>query len=164
MFGKKSNSENPGMIIICDKKDALKKAGEVILSAEKEIFLNSNYYLKMFEKELIIAKSKGVRIVLFTFNTPEEVDVEIEVYKKGLPREDDYDRQLCIVADHHSAIVYDEYLIQKMVKAVYITEPIIVKLIGEHIHHDIYFQKIRYLIGGMDITSRVNINSTYELF
>ncbi|MDF2821615.1 MAG: putative sugar-specific transcriptional regulator TrmB family [Clostridiales bacterium] len=164
MFGKKSNLEGSGVVSIIDKKDALRKASEIILSAQKEIFINSNYYLKIFEKELIFAKSKGVRIVMFTFNTPEECDVEIEIYKRGLSREDDYDRHLCLVIDHDSALIYDENTLQKSVKALYVVEPMLVRLIGEHIHHDIYFQKIKYLIGGMDIISKVNIHSTYELF
>lgn len=164
MFGRKAKTYAGGMVTIKDKRAALKKIGEIILNAQKEIFINSNYYLKIFEKELSIAKSNGVRIIMFTYNTPEECNVEIEIYKRGLPREEDYDRHISLVADKDKAIIYVEKVNEKEVNAVCITEPMVVKLVGEHIHHDIYFQKIKYLIGGIDIISKVNIHTSYEFF
>ena len=52
MFRKKADPNLIGVVTIVDKKDALKKIAEAILSAEKEIFINSNYYLKVFEDKI----------------------------------------------------------------------------------------------------------------
>ena len=164
MFRKKADPNLIGVVTIVDKKDALKKIAEAILSAEKEIFINSNYYLKVFEEELKIVQEKGVRIIIFSFNSPEECSVKIEIYNKGLTRDDNYDRQVNMVVDHKCAILFDEKVNEKKVEAMYITNPRLVKMVGEHIHHDIYFQKIQYLIGGMDIISKVNIGTSYEVF
>lgn len=120
----------------------LEKAKELLLKAEKEIYLNCDLDLELFAKEFQILATKNVRIIVFSFSLQDLPYPNIETYSYGYGRPKKPTR-LMVVAD------FKEVLVASIVNqnndwiGTITNNNLMVKIVSEHIHHDIYLYKIQ---------------------
>ncbi len=120
----------------------LEKAKELLLKAEKEIYLNCDLDLELFSKEFQILASKNVRIIVFSFSLQELPYLNIETYSYGYGRPKKPSR-LMVVSDYKEVLVASAVNKNDDWIGTVTNNSLMVKIVSEHIHHDIYLYKIQ---------------------
>lgn len=153
-------------------------------SAEKEILMNSSIDLKPLVENLDKAKRRGVRIIVFSWLNLELYNLDIELYCNDVSLLKSPQKRFIMVADNNSCILCsndrNEFIPYKeivkndgslcsMLSAedkdflgVRTDNRLLVNLMAEHIHFDIYLNKLRIKYGGEIITPDIHINSIME--
>ncbi|KHD24637.1 TrmB family transcriptional regulator [Vibrio caribbeanicus] len=137
-------------------ENVLQKAKEVINQANLEIYLNTDFNLNLFAQELCDAIERGVRVIVFSFNKVASPHEKIEMYSRSDNEEVEYPshRFMC-VADMKLALMFshrDETL------GLYANNRLMVKMIAEHIHSDIYLTEYEKL----EPEKRIRVNTIHE--
>lgn len=125
----------------------LSKTRELLLSAKKEVYLNSDFEMALFEDEIKEIAAKGVRIILFTFDKHEFKDLPIEVYyNDSLGLKCPNNKKILMVVDYKKALMAGKDDGSEFI-GTFSENKLMVSLISEHIHHDIYLYKFRKKYG-----------------
>lgn len=133
------------------------KVKEMISQAQVEIYLNTDFDLKLLEKELIEAVERGVRIIAFSFNRIAVPHPKIEIYSRWEKEETDYpSRRFMMVKDMKTAIVFDH---RDESVGLYSNNRLLVKMVAEHIHSDIYLTEYEKL----EASHHCRIGTMHEL-
>ncbi|GAB6090757.1 TrmB family transcriptional regulator [Spirochaeta dissipatitropha] len=143
--------------------NCIQKACSLISSAETEIFLHTNLPFTVFKQEIKQALDRGVRIIAFSFIPVDLEGIEgIELYyddKFGIaPSADkrlmlavDLDRVLLAGGRENSGFL-----------GTYSHNNLLVAIIAEHIHHDIYLYKLEQKLGANLIDDSIKMHSLLE--
>lgn len=127
---------------INSEESLILKTKEYLESAKKEIYINTNYPLNVFEKEIENIIKKGVRIILFSFGNYEVKNTKIEFYKKTqLNEKEAMKKRIMLVVDDKKVLVASGYLNGDFV-GTFTNNDLLVDIIAEHIHNDIYLLKL----------------------
>ncbi|MDN3697345.1 TrmB family transcriptional regulator [Vibrio clamense] len=137
-------------------ENLIQKAKEMINQAHLEIYLNTDFHLSLFEKELCDAVERGVRIIVFSFNRIQAPHEKIELYSRSQNDELEYPshRFMCVV-DMKLAIMFSH---REETLGLYANNRLMVKMIAEHIHSDIYLMAYE----GLEPEKRVRVNTIHE--
>jgi sugar-specific transcriptional regulator TrmB len=138
------------------------KTKELLLQAEKEVYMNTCFDLQIFGEEIREISKRGVRIIVFTFET--DINTEefpIESYCKHIPGEIcDYKRMMLVV-DYKKVLIAGSYL-GREVLGTFTENPLLVAIVSEHIHLDIYLLKLQEKYQDEDFFNGILINSLLE--
>ena len=165
-------------------QNLLDEIKSMVDSAEKEILMNSSIDLKPLVENLDKAKRRGVRIIVFSWLNLELYNLDIELYCNDVSLLKSPQKRFIMVADNNSCILCsndrNEFIPYKeIVKndgslcsmlssedkdflGVRTDNRLLVNLMAEHIHFDIYLNKLRIKYGGEIITPDIHINSIME--
>jgi HTH-type transcriptional regulator, sugar sensing transcriptional regulator len=137
-------------------ENLLQKAKEIINQANLEVYLNTDFNLDLFSKELSDAVERGVRVIGFSFNKMSKPHEKIELYSRSETEETEYPshRFMC-VADMKLALMFSH---REETVGLYANNRLIVKMIAEHIHSDIYLTEYERL----EPEKRVRVNTIHE--
>ncbi len=137
-------------------ENVLQKAKEVINQANLEIYLNTDFNLNLFGQELCDAIDRGVRVIVFSFNKMASPHEKIEMYSRSHHDEVDYPshRFMC-VADMKLALMFSH---REETLGLYANNRLMVKMIAEHIHSDIYLTEYEKL----EPEKRIRVNTIHE--
>ena len=128
---------------VSGNENLIQKVKEMINLAQVEIYLNTDFHLELVEKELNEASERGVRIIVFSFNRLAVSNPKIEVYSRWDIEEEHYpSRRFMLVVDMKQAIVFDH---RNESVGLYSNNRLLVKMIAEHIHSDIYLTEYEKL-------------------
>ena len=160
-----SCSESNDFINLKGNNNATKKIKEMICSAKQEIYINTNYDLGLFYDELIDAKNRKVRIILFTFKKQEFEKFGISEYyynpKFSSCVDDSEIKRTILVIDCNVAFIGSGTKDEDFF-ATYSHNKLFVKIISEHIHHDIYLYKLENSYG-TEWYDKMKIETLHEL-
>lgn len=122
------------------KENILQKARFLISEATKELYIDTNYKLSIFQDELTEAIDRGVRVIAFSFHDIMDVDLPIESYHKEsplIPSDSPGEESITLVKDYETALIagsrHDENFV-----GTFSSNYLFVKMISQHIHFDIY--------------------------
>ena len=146
-------------------QNLLDEIKSMVDSAEKEILMNSSIDLKPLVENLDKAKRRGVRIIVFSWLNLELYNLDIELYCNDVSLLKSPQKRFIMVADNNSCILCsndrNEFIPYKeivkndgslcsMLSAedkdflgVRTDNRLLVNLMAEHIHFDIYLNKLR---------------------
>lgn len=118
------------------------KAKELLLLAQKEVYMNTDFELIEFEKEFNQLKKRGVRIIVFTFSNQEHSSLPLEVYSQASLGFSEKTTRLMLVVDFEKTLLagYEEdgnYI------GTFSDNKLLAHVASEHIHHDIYLLKLK---------------------
>ncbi|MDN3682211.1 helix-turn-helix domain-containing protein [Vibrio tapetis subsp. quintayensis] len=134
----------------------VQKAKELINQAHVEIYLNSDFRLSLFKRELCEAIERGVRVIGFSFNKLETPHEKMEMYSRSEDPEQDYpSHRFMLVADMKLALAFSH---RDETMGLYTNNKLMVKMIAEHIHSDIYLTEYERA----NLENRVRINTIHE--
>lgn len=150
----------------------------------KEILINSSMDLKPLVENLNDAKKRGVRIIVFSWLNLELYNLDVEFYSNDVNSSNSSEKRFIMVVDNNSCILcsndrnefftYKEIVKNDMnLRSVLSAEDkdflgvrsdnrLLVNLMAEHIHFDIYLNKLRIKNGGEIITPDIFVNSIME--
>lgn len=137
------------------------KSKELILQAEKEIYINTCMDLHIFEKEIKIVRNRGIKIIVMTFDNLSLNDLDVELYKSEIKGECGEEIRMMLVIDQQVALIASDMGVGE-VFGTFSTNPLLVSIVSEHIHHDIYITKLKEKFGDDIIDSSISINSYFE--
>lgn len=156
-----AQEENEEFIFNLTGYDAwLKKVRETFHSAEKEIYLNTDFDLEIFKDELAEVIKRGVRVIVFSFNRIKKTHPAIELYSRLDEEESLYpSRRFMMVIDMKKALIFSNT--ENSSQGVFTNNDLMLKIVAEHIHGDIYLSKYQSFHQAA-ITPNILINSIHE--
>ncbi|HWT76285.1 MAG TPA: helix-turn-helix domain-containing protein [Mobilitalea sp.] len=121
---------------------------KLLLSAEKEVYMNTDFSLEVFQDEFDYLQKKGVRIVVFSFYDLKLKNKEINFYTHNYAiNEAHIPGRLQIVADKREALMADYIDTRQFWRGTITNNKLLVSILCEHIHNDIYLLRIRQKYG-----------------
>nr|WP_261824255.1 TrmB family transcriptional regulator [Vibrio neonatus] len=133
-------------------ENLVQKAKELINQANVEIYLNSDFRLDLFKRELCEAIERGVRVIGFSFNRLETPHEKMEMYSRSEESEQEYpSHRFMLVVDMKLAFVFSH---RAESTGLFTNNKLMVKMISEHIHSDIYLTE--YERNNPDLRTRIN--------
>ena len=129
-----------------------KRISQMLIKAEKEVFINTNVDLKKFKKELKELKKNKVKVVLFSFHQLEnenliELQKEfknlgIEAYVRDSFNEDKSlkNKRIMMVVDDKAAIIASNY--EGEFNGTYSENKLLATIVKEHIVNDINLTRL----------------------
>ncbi|WP_167958915.1 TrmB family transcriptional regulator [Anaerosporobacter faecicola] len=120
------------------------KARELLLLAKKEVYMNTDFSLHLFEKEFKELNKRGVRIIVFSFANLNCTGLDIEFYShyRGECSEG-HPTRMMLVSDMNVTLVADAYKDRPEFLGTVTQNSLMVSIISEHIHNDIYLLRLR---------------------
>jgi len=161
------------------KTNLLARARTLIGQAQREIIMNMSMSLDPLEDSLRLAASRGVRIILFSWKTHDIGDLPVEFYcpfdSTDWCAEERIllasDASVCVIGSNDSSALIPHRPIAAGEKlpaddadflGMTTSNRLMVNLVLEHIHFDIYLLKLRKKYGYSPVTADISIGSLME--
>lgn len=143
-------------------KAIIGKARTMIYGAKDDIYLNTDLDLTLLEDALRFLEPKGVDIYAFSFQKQRMVHLGMKIYSHEYPNFNP--SRLMLVIDQKEVLVANLNEQSKQWSATYTKNPLMVSIISEHIHHDIYLLKLeqKYKKDLFEIYPNLEIGSKQE--
>lgn len=140
----------------------LLKTKELLLQAEHEVYMNTCFDLRIFAEEFEELTQRGVRIIVFTLAA--EIDPEglpVEFYRKYWPDDQCDHQRMMLVVDYKKALIAGSYHGGEVL-GTFTENPLLVAIVSEHIHLDIYLLKLQEKYQDSRFFDGIVINSLLE--
>ena len=148
--------------IIKGYDNVIVKMKYIIDNADKEVFINTNISLDVFEDEFRRAVERNVRIIVFSFVESYSSIPEVEIYSHKRERTPkNTDSRIMIVADDKLVLIADADNARSNWSGTVSNNKLMKDIIREHIHNDIYMLKLRDMYG-REIYEKIHINTIQE--
>lgn len=139
------------------------KAKELMLSAKKEIYMNTDFDLHLFDSEWKILKQRKVRAIVFSFAPLNCEGLDIEFYTHSEPRcVDEMPSRIMLAADCRTTLVADTYKDRGTWFGTVTNNALMVSIVCEHIHHDIYLLRLGQNYGPDLIDGSIKLHTMLE--
>ncbi len=138
---------------------AIYKAKEIIKNAKNEVYINADFDLLYFKEEIKALKKKKIKVVIFSFHdisVPKEVDEYYSHHRKMQSPS-----RLMLAVDNQIALTVDGSISEESWKGTVSNNHLFIKIISEHIHHDIYLLKLRNK-HGKKMYDELYLNTDFE--
>lgn len=148
------------------EENAIQKAKELIKSARKELYINTTFPLSTFKRALASALRRDVRIIVFSFEDIDDIDLPIEIYTKNQdrnPRKGNPQQSITVVSDYETALIAGSEDSQHFI-GTFSKNRLFVKMISQHIHFDIYLSRFeeKYNIDWDESTMLKTLKEKYD--
>ncbi|HOV13899.1 MAG TPA: helix-turn-helix domain-containing protein [Spirochaetota bacterium] len=173
--------DNDRFINIEGYDNIINKIKELIDSAEKEIIFHTDFDLFQFENELKNASARGVRIIAFAWEKIDVGTLPIELYSREIDKNHIEEIRMMMSVDFKKTLVASNTNSRKysppvktekaenynFIKSEFLgtfTENrLMVHVVTEHIHFDIYLMKMMKIYGTDMINENIQIKSLMEI-
>lgn len=137
------------------------KTKSILKSTNRELYISASFDIQIFRKELSDLAEKGVKIILFSFENLDIAGLKLEFYHHArYVKEPDYKRWM-MVSDNQRAIIVNQNKYGQVL-GTFTENDLMISIISEHIHHDIYLLKLKQKFKRNLITKDIIINSEFE--
>ena len=128
--------EKPFFFNLSGYESLTMKIKEIINGSKNELYINTDFDLALFQRELQAAITRGVGVICFSFNQMHSSVEGIEFFSRShIPEHDHPSTRFMLVCDTLETPVFSNLT---AAQGIYTNEKILVKIISEHIHSDIY--------------------------
>ncbi len=144
------------------RENIISKAKYIFNSAKREIYINTDFNLHEFKDEIVSASERGVRIIVFSFDKLDVEGLPVEMYYYSVETSGECnDVRLMMAADFKMGLIANtenrsDYF------GLFTENRLLISIVAEHIHHDIYLLNLNKKHGGNLITKDILINSLLE--
>jgi len=157
--------ENRDFINIKGLESVISKSREILLTATKEVFINTCLDLQIFKDEFNYLDKKGVKIVVFTYSDLSVEGLPVTLYyNKTLGKEsvEKNEIRLMIVCDLKTTLIASGTENEVEISGTFTENPLLSSIVSEHIHHDIYLMKLNEKYKTNIIDKNILIDSMLE--
>lgn len=140
----------------------ISKIKELLLSAKKEVYINTDINLNIFYNELAEIAEKKVRIIVFSFAKMKLENISIEIYNHCSSNCEEKETRIMLVVDCGKTLVADKGPHREDFLGVFTDNILLASIISEHIHNDIYLLKLKKLYGENLINEDIKLNTMLE--
>lgn len=138
------------------------KVKQLLLSAEKEVYINTDIELSRFESELVKIAERGVRIIVFSFKEITLKNIPIEIYTQSSSNCEGKETRIMLVVDCEKTLVADRGPHREAFLGVFTDNVLLASIVSEHIHNDIYILKLKKIYGENLIDDNIKLNTILE--
>jgi sugar-specific transcriptional regulator TrmB len=122
----------------------IKKIKELILSAEKEIYISSNIDITEFKDEIIEISQRGIRLTVVSFKEYHGEELPIDtLYTYVDEKNRNRAETIMIVVDGRNALVGEKSFDKEESSNIITDNPLLVSVIYKNILNNIYHLKLR---------------------
>ena len=118
------------------------KSKQLLLTAQKEVYINACMDIQLFKKEFNILNKKGIRIIVFSFADLQVNNLPIEYYYNSIRPSESDEIRMMLVVDRKSSLIGSSMGDGEVI-GTYSDNPLLVSIVSEHIHQDIYLLKLK---------------------
>ena len=145
----------------------INKAKELLLYAEKEVYINTCIDLEIFKSEFDILDKKGVRIIVFTYKHMDVDNLPIELHYHSIEANSEVENKenevrLMMVVDLNYTLICSANSENEEMTGTFTENKFLANIVSEHIHHDIYLLKLKEREGKELIDAEILIGSLLE--
>lgn len=145
----------------------INKAKELLLYAEKEVYINTCIDLEIFNSEFDILDKKGVRIIVFTYKHMDVDHLPIELHYHSIEANSEVENKknevrLMMVVDLNYTLICSANSENEEMTGTFTENKFLANIVSEHIHHDIYLLKLKEREGKELIDEEILIGSLLE--
>lgn len=134
--------DNTFYLNIKGKDNFIAKSKELLLTAEKEIYINACIDLQLFKEEFQKLNKKGVRILVFSFANLNCESLPVEYYYNSIHPSESDEVRMMLVVDRKTSLIGSTMGDGEMI-GTFTDNPLLVSIVSEHIHQDIYLLKLK---------------------
>lgn len=134
---------------------------EMLKSAKREVYINTDFDLEYFRDEFAELKKNGVRVIVFSFIKFDDENIDAEIYSHNRPDDKVPNRIMCVV-DNKSTLIADTYKARGTWIGTITNNKLMVSIMAEHIHHDIYLLKLQERADKDIFDEEIKINTDFE--
>ncbi|MGH4122111.1 MAG: TrmB family transcriptional regulator [Clostridium sp.] len=156
-----SHSEQ-GFLNISGYDNIISKAKELLLTAEKEVYINTDFNLQTFSEEFIELEKRGVRIIIFSFSNVNGEKLPVEIYTHNDASCLDKQTRIMLVVDCKKTLIADKGPHREEFLGTFTDNVLLVSVVSEHIHNDIYLLKLRNKYEENLINQDIKLNTILE--
>lgn len=155
--------ENKNYVNIKGEENVIAEIKKMFRSAEKEIYLNTNYDLSLFKEELKLLQEKSVRVILFSFH---DLDLEglkdaVEFYHHDKKEGQKEEKRIMVAADEEEVLIANKKKQGELIGTL-TKNNLLVSIVSEHIHHDIYLLRLKEKYGEDLVDEEIKLDSHFE--
>ncbi|MCX7772611.1 MAG: hypothetical protein N2376_05800 [Clostridia bacterium] len=144
----------------------IQKAKELLVKAQKEVYINTCIDLQLFKKELLEIAQRGVRTIVFTYSPIDVSGLPVELYRHPIAKLDDSvqidEVRLMLVVDLKDTLICSAKNHFEEMTGTFTENPLLANIVAEHIHHDIYLYKLKTRTHQELIDSSILLHSLLE--
>lgn len=137
----KANQPTNYFMNISGYESNIEKAKEILRNSNREVYMNIDFSLEVFDKEFMELENKGVRVIIFSFLELECKYKNVEIYSHGFMSSTP--SRILLVSDLSIVLVSGSISDTNNWIGTVSNNKLLVTLISEHIHHDIYLYQIK---------------------
>lgn len=138
-------------------------AKELLQEAKKEVYINTDFDLHLFDKELKMLRKNGVRVIVFSFAILNHDGLDIEFFTHSEPAcSEEMPSRIMLVTDCSTTLVADKSREREVWFGTITNNALMVSIISEHIHNDIYLLKLKQKNGKELIDDKIKLNTMLE--
>ncbi len=142
---------------------AIYKIKEMLKNVQKEIYINTDCRLEEIREDFEQLVEKGIKVVVFSFYEIENPVAGVDYFTHGRERKKDFRQsRLMVVVDNERLLLADGSSQNTLWKGTESNEKLMVKIMAEHIHNDIYLLKIRDKYGKEIYDDYLRIDTIFE--
>lgn len=139
----KTSDSEERYLNIAGYDNVISKAKELLLTAEKEVYINTDFDLQTFSKEFIKLEKRGVRIIIFSFVKANVQNLPVEIYTHGDASCFGKQTRIMLVVDCKRTLVADKGPHREEFLGAFTDNVLLASVVSEHIHNDIYLLKLK---------------------
>jgi HTH-type transcriptional regulator, sugar sensing transcriptional regulator len=143
------------------RQNFILKTKELLMQAQREVYLNSTFDLRLFADETRALAQRGVRIIVFSFEDIHAEDLPVEFFRKRVPDSGCEHERMMLVVDLKNALIAGSYHGGE-VMGTFTENPLLVDIISEHIHLDIYLLKLQHASRSRNLLDNMRLNTLVE--
>lgn len=142
--------------------NVVSKAKELLQTAEKEVYINTDFDLKIFSNEITEIGKRGCRIIVFSFSKVNGENLPIEIYNHENIGCLGKQTRLMLVVDCKKTLIADSGPHRKEFLGTFTENTLLASIVSEHIHNDIYLLKLKSKYGENLISDDIKLNTILE--
>lgn len=141
----KTGTERQPYLNLIGFDNIIGKARTLLYEASDEVYMNTDLDINLFDDAFAFLEKKGVDIYIFSFQKHDYQRTNVFIYTYGFSPT--RKTRLMMTVDLKTVLVSNYNQIRNEWTATLTKNDLMVQIITEHIHHDIYLQKLRHKNG-----------------
>lgn len=143
-------------------ENIIEKTKEILLTAEKEVYINTDFDLQDFADEFKVLGKKGVRIIIFSFSKLNSEGLPVELYEHCDAGCLLKHTRIMLVVDCEKSLIADCGKSGENYIGTFTENSLMASIAAEHIHNDIYLLRLKNKYGKNLIDKDILIDSMLE--
>ena len=142
--------------------DVVAAAKSILKSAKMDVYINADFPITQLREELEFLVDNNINVCIFSFYNLGKIPAGINVYSHNHKMKINHVcTRLMIAVDEQEILIADSYGEDARWRGTRTNNPLMVDVVCEHIHNDIYLMQIRQKYG-REIYDNVKTHDNFE--
>ena len=141
----------------------IQKTKKILRESEAEVYINADFSIDFLQDEIEELNKKNIKVVVFSFYDICSAPSKIEYYSHYRKITENHKAsRLMVAADKKVALIADGSGNEELWKGTISNNTLLIKILSEHIHNDIYLLKLRDKYGKEIYEESLFVHTEFE--